>query len=80
MKTTAFTSTISPKLIAWVDSRARAEKRTRRAVLEDALRQYQKEVMRKSLREGFARAAQDPDMLELAEWGMDDYQDIIGRS
>ncbi|MEK7509107.1 MAG: ribbon-helix-helix protein, CopG family [Patescibacteria group bacterium] len=40
MKTTAFTSTISPKLIAWVDSRARAEKRTRRAVLEDALRQY----------------------------------------
>ena len=77
MKTATFTSTISPDLIAWVDKRARAEKRTRRAVLEDALQRYQKEVVRNNLREGFLRAAQDPDMIELAEWGMKDYAKIV---
>ena len=81
MKTAAtFTSTIAPELIAWVDKRARLEKRTRRAVLEEALKKYQKDTMRKSLKEGFERAARDTDMLELAEWGMDDYADIIDRA
>ena len=79
MKTATFTSTIAPELIKWVDSRARVEKRTRRAVLEDALKRYQKEVVRSNLREGFLRAAQDPDMIELAEWGMRDYANIVGE-
>ena len=78
MKTATFTSTIAPELIAWVDKRAKAEKRTRRAVLEDALKRYQKEIIRNNLREGFLRAAQDPDMIELAEWGMRDYVDVVG--
>ena len=81
MKTTAtFTSTISPELIAWVDSRAEAEKRTRRSILEEALRSYQREMMRSVLKAGFARAATDADLLELAEWGMNDYAQIIGRA
>ena len=81
MKTTAsFTSTISPELIAWVDKRARTQKRTRRAVLEEALKNYQREAMRNVLKDGFARASRDADMLELAEWGMDDYREIVGRT
>jgi len=79
MKTAVFTSTIAPDLIAWVDKRARLEKRTRRSVLEDALKRYQKELTKKTLHEGFMRAAQDPDMRELAEWGMEDYANIIGK-
>jgi len=79
MKTATFTSTISPELIAWVDKHARTGKRTRRAVLEDAVRRYQKDIARESLKEGFMRAAQDPDMLECAEWGMDDYTNVIGK-
>jgi len=80
MKTTlSFTSTISPKLIAWVDRRARAEKRTRRAVLEEAIRRYQRDATREILKEGFKSAAQDVDMLELAEWGMDDYARIVSH-
>ena len=78
MKTATFTSTIAPELIKWVDSRARVEKRTRGAVLEDALKRYQKEITRNHLRAGFLRAAQDPDMIELAEWGMQDYATIVG--
>lgn len=81
MKTTlTFTSTISPKLIAWVDKRARAKKLTRRAILEEAIRRYQRDSASEVLKEGFARAAQDPDMLELAEWGMNDYAQMISRS
>lgn len=82
MKTTAsFTSTISPELIAWVDKRARTQKRTRRVVLEEAIRSYQRDAMKNTLKEGFERAAHDADMLELVEWGMDDYKRIvIGRA
>lgn len=81
MKTTlSFTSTISPKLIGWVDRRARAEKRTRRSILEEAIRLYQRDASRESLKKGFERAAQDADMLELAEWGMSDYAHVTGRS
>ena len=66
MKTTiSFTSTISPELIAWVDTRARAQKRTRRAVLEEALRRYQRDATRSTLKEGFERAALDAGMLKL---------------
>jgi len=78
--TTSFTSTISPELIAWVDKRARTQKRTRRAVLEEALKNYQREATKNVLREGFTRAAHDADMLELAEWGMDDYKRIASRA
>jgi predicted transcriptional regulator len=81
MKTTAsFTSTISPKLIKWVDNRARAQKRTRRVILEEAIRNYQRDAMKNILKSGFERAARDADMLELAEWGMSDYKHLAGRA
>ncbi len=80
MKTTAsFTSTISPELIAWVDRSARTQKRTRRSVLEEALKRYQRDTMKNILKEGFARAARDADILEMVEWGMDDYQRLVSR-
>lgn len=81
MKTTAsFTSTISPELIAWVDKRARTQKRTRRVILEEAIKSYQHEAMKSTLKEGFARAARDANMLEMVEWGMNDYSQLIGRA
>lgn len=78
--TTSFTSTISPELIKWIDKRARIEKRTRRAVLEEAVKSYQRDAMKSSLREGFERAAHDTDMLELVEWGMKDYQQLVSKT
>lgn len=77
--TTSFTSTISPELIAWVDKRARIEKRTRRAVLEEAVKSYQRDSTRNSLKEGFERAARDADILELVEWGMKDYKRLVSH-
>lgn len=75
--TTSFTSTISPELISWVDKRARAQKRTRRVILEEAIKTYRREAMQKVMKEGFERAALDADMIELAEWGIDDYSQIV---
>lgn len=75
--TTSFTSTISPQLIKWVDNRARTERQTRRAVLEDAIRSYQRESMKNVLKSGFERAAHDTDMLKLAELGIGDYTKLI---
>jgi len=75
--TTSFTSTISPQLIKWVDNRARAEQQTRRAVLEDAIRNYQRESMKSILKSGFERAALDTDMLKLAELGIGDYKQLL---
>ena len=80
MKTAvSFTSTISPKLIEWVDKRARSQKRTRRVILEEAIKSYQRDAVRSVLREGFEQAARDADMLELVEWGMDDYKRLVSR-
>jgi predicted transcriptional regulator len=81
MKTTAtFTSTISPELIAWVDMRAKTQKQTRRAVLEEAIKNYQRDATKKRLAEGFARAAHDADIIELSEWGFGDYTHLTGRT
>ncbi len=80
MKTTiSFTSTISPEIIAWIDKRARAEKRTRRAILEEAVKTYRRDAARRSIKEGFERAARDEGLLELVEWGMDDYNRLVNR-
>lgn len=75
--TTTFTSTIEPGLLSWVDRIAKTKKRTRRAVLEEAVRRYQKDLVRASLKEGFERAARDPEILELAEMGVGDYARFI---
>ena len=78
--TTSFTSTISPELIAWLDERARVQKRTRRTILEEAIKSYRRDAVQSVLKEGFERAALDADMLELVEWGMDDYTRLVGRA
>lgn len=75
--TTTFTSTISPELIQWMDSIAKAKKHTRRAVLEEAIKRYKRDVAREYLEEGFKRAANDPDVVEMAEWGMGEYAKML---
>ena len=75
--TTTFTSTMSPDLIRWVDSLARAKKKTRRSVLEDAIKLYKRQLTQEHLRKGFERAANDPEILELVEWGMGDYARML---
>ena len=77
MKTTTFTSTISPQLLSWVTEHAKATQKTRRDILETALEKYKIEEIKRGMREDFKRASKDPDVLEMTEWGMDDYYNIV---
>ena len=76
MKTVTFTSTISPDLNRWLAAYAKQTDRTRRAVLEDALKQYRVHNIKERMREDFVIASADPDTVDLTEWGMADYRDI----
>lgn len=78
MKTTVtFTSTLDPQLMKWVDHIAKSKKRTRRAVLEDAIKRYKRDLAREHLERDFKRFANDPDIVEIAEWGMKDYAQML---
>jgi len=78
-QTQTFTSTLEANLLVWVNEQAKQEKRTRREVLESALRAYKDCVKKTQFVEGFKRVAKDDNMLEMVEWGMDDYRDIVCR-
>ncbi|MBI5469943.1 hypothetical protein HY968_01290 [Candidatus Kaiserbacteria bacterium] len=78
MKTAVFTSTISPSLLAWVASESKRTKRTRRSVLEEALKRYQHEMIRARMRADFARE-NTAETLEMAEWGMKEYSEDLAR-
>ena len=78
MKTAVtFTSTMSPELMRWVDSIAKAEKRTRRSVLEEAIKAYQHKVIKENLRKDLESIADDPEIVELAEMGVADYGQML---
>ncbi|MFT7507126.1 MAG: putative transcriptional regulator [Acidimicrobiales bacterium] len=77
MKTSTFTSTISPQLLTWMTKHASATKQTRRAILEEALTKYRAEEIRKQMQSDFKRTTKDKQTLDLSEWGMDDYHEIV---
>jgi hypothetical protein len=75
-----FTSTISPELLTWLTTRAKQTKQTRRQLLEEALIKYRKDIKKESMQKGFKRASKDISIVELAEWGMEDYLRIVKNS
>lgn len=77
MKTATFTTTISPQLLTWMSDYAGKTKRTRRAILEEALIKYRADEIKNQMKADFKRAAQDEETLNLSEWGMDDYHKIV---
>lgn len=77
MKTATFTSTISPQLLHWMKEYADKTKQTRRTILENALTQYKEEEICKQMRSDFKRASADTETLNLTEWGMDDYNELV---
>jgi len=53
------------------------ERGERSQFIKDAVTAYLDTRARTKLAEGFKRAALDPDIEEMAEWGMDDYARIV---
>lgn len=74
---------LMPEYYAFVRAEAKAEKKTIRQILEDAIRLYQKEKRKKRIIQDCERLANDTEYLEemrkSAEMGMVDYWEIITR-
>ena len=74
MKSTiTFTTNMSGSLMQWLESYISKKKTTKRAVIEEALKALQKEEKRKELAESFKRAANDPEIMQMAEEDLADY-------
>ena len=78
-KQITYTSTLPDDLISQVNEYAEKYQMTKNKVIEVALRQYFFEQKRKEYEESFARIANDPEVVELAEMGMEDYADLIRK-
>ena len=74
MKTViTFTSTLSSKLMDWLDRYVEKEGVTKRSVIETALKLYQAQQKKKKLALMFTELNQDEETFGLAEDGMSDY-------
>ena len=73
------TTTLRPDLIDWLAAQSLKHHRTRRAILEEALEHYQTQKIRERLSESFARAKQSPQILTMAEDGLDDALEQLAR-
>ncbi len=73
MKTHVLTTTISHDMALWLDQTSLRYKRTKRDILETALRRFREENTKNSLRDSFIRAAGDRDILDMTEAGADDF-------
>jgi hypothetical protein len=58
---------------------AKRKKISKNKVIEIALKRLLQEEIKNDLRESFKKISDDSDMLEIAEWGMDDYGDQLKK-
>ena len=78
MKTViTFTSTLSSKLMDWLDRYVEQEGVTKRSVIEMGLKLYQIQQKKKKLSQMFTELNQDEETLFFAEAGMGDYLEQI---
>lgn len=73
-KTVTYTSTLPNVVMEEMVEYARRKKISKNKVIEIALKKLLEEEIKNDLRESFKKIADDPDILEMAEWGMADYE------
>jgi hypothetical protein len=76
-KTVTYTSTLPNVVMEEVVEYARKKKISKNKVIEIALKKLLEEEIKNELRESFKKIADDPEMLEMAEWGMEDYVESL---
>ena len=72
-KTVTYTSTLPNVVMEEMVEYAKKKKISKNKVIEIALKKLLEEEIVNELRESFKKIADDPQMVEMAEWGMDDY-------
>ena len=79
MQKYVLTTNLSPRLYEWLDKEAKARKSTKRVILEDALEKARLQEKKRRMAESFQRANQDPEIKNMAEWGMQDYAKQLNK-
>ena len=78
-KTTTYTSTLPNMVMEEVVEYAKKKNISKNKVIEIALKKLLDEEIRNELIESFKKIADDPDIMEMAEWGMDDYAEQLKK-
>ncbi len=76
---TTYTSTLPNTVMEEVVEYAKRKKISKNKVIEIALKRLLQEEIKNDLRESFKKISDDPDMLEIAEWGIDDYGEELKK-
>ncbi len=76
-KKITYTSTLPNVVMEEVAEYAKKKKISKNKVIEIALKKLLEEEIRNELIESFKKIADDPDMIEMAEWGMEDYAEQL---
>lgn len=71
--TAILTTTISPKLVDWLNQESKKENVSKRALIETALEKYRIEKEKREMAASFKIAAKDPEIIGLAEEGISDF-------
>ncbi len=73
MKSITDTSTMSRHLREMINNHSKSTGKKKKEIIEQALEEYMHEMKKNAYRQGFAKIANDPDIVEMAELGMADY-------
>ena len=72
-KKITYTSTLPNTVMEGVVEYAKKNNISKNKVIEIALKKLLDEEIRNDLIESFKKIADDPEIMEMAEWGLDDY-------
>ena len=71
---TTYTSTLPNMVMEEIVEYAKRKKISKNKVIEIDLKRLLEEEIKNDLRESFKKISDEPDMLEIADWGMVDYK------
>jgi hypothetical protein len=77
--TTVFTSSIENSLMEKLREYSEEYKLPKNKIIEKALSRFFDDIKRAEYERSFKRAKNDPEMLEMAEEGLDDFLEILKR-
>lgn len=77
--TTTYTSTLSLDMMNTLNDYAQRLKLPKSKIIETALSNYLDEIKRAEYARSFQRANEDPELLAMAEEGLDDYLEMLNQ-
>lgn len=79
MAVNVLTTNIVPRLYDWLNTQTKVENVTKRVLIEEALEELRVKKLKAAMRESMIRAAKDPEIQAMSEWGMDTYAEELNK-